>query len=496
MSDQLAIVTQAAITGGGPGQDFTDPSITDATTFVIWTATGATAADTNTDDAIMSIGFSDAHGNNVGLCWTADDAVATSDLQTQASTDHSVLIRTGAGTADGHAQVSAMIAGGATLTWTDLPAVARLISAVIGAGFSDAQCGRFAATTTPGNETVGFQADFIIFASGGNTAAIGEGTANADAEPSFGVVVRTDLVQKSIYNEWNQTGAGTTDADSIIETAFAAGEILNGAKTGVSITAIGATTFTRVAENATTTPDVIYLAVKFARPRQVAAIIESFAGTTGFQSFTQAGFPAYFVFGGANLLTATDTLTDGATASTFAQIMALPGVQRSHTIRHQEGISPPTDATSRSSANPLVLYDHLGNVATQAAFVSADAQGFTWNFSSATAGTMVLLVIGAPPQVPIPRRRKPRRAHRAAIRPRRPQIPLGKAAAGFVSLLKHFVRQRLQRVLRLRQPRRVFVPTTEEIERVSADEQGVIQEGGAVRGGIFEGGAVEGIIQE
>lgn len=301
---------------------------------------------------------------------------------------------TAAATNQGLATATA-ISGGIRLSFSAVDATQSYkLTVLMCAGDSQAFVGSSSATSTPGSETgVGFEADFVLTQSisGSIGAAVSYGN---DATPGFGAAINgASITQAAIIEGWEQL---QSDADGSAETDRFAGNYNAGAGELVQITAFGADGWNHVAD--TGSPTYVYLAVKLSDPgRRFGVAMEALPGSGGPTSFTGLGFKPAIALLGANLLTASDTATDGPTVSTFGLgcFSAASLVEGSAAMAQDEGAG--TAATvSMADSKAIHLEDEVGTSAVVGTYNGSVTDGFSINLSTATVGRMVVFGIGFP----------------------------------------------------------------------------------------------------
>lgn len=402
MADEFAVVHTVADTGGGT-QDITSSDITDFAGAII-ILNGATALSTDTSHARMTVAFCDASGNMFSSARRAEDGntavpeTVTWGSQSLLQIGHPTATSSGAptliGTAEAVPRSTSGVANGIRLNWTNTPDAAYRMTAILFGGSTNVAVGQDNVPTTATLVNLGFEPDFVCFHSQhGNYGPTSAAALDYDVGLGFAVNDGSET-QASLLELWD-SGTEPVDADGYVSTVEAAGEISGGAENHVTVTAFSASGFTWDAE--TSVVPAQYFALEFSEDRTAAVAVETLPGSTGSQAFTGLGIRPEFVFGIANLMTSTNTLVDGATASTESIFMFNADEEYSHSCHHEEGITitnPPTsNAESRTENTALWVYTHDGSEAVDAAFTSLDSSGFTLNFSTATAGRMVVFAV-------------------------------------------------------------------------------------------------------
>lgn len=400
MADEFAIVHTVADTGGGT-QDITSSDITDFTGAIFINPCATTLA-TDTAHARIGIGFCDASGNGACTARRAEDGnTAVPETVTWGSTSRCVVYghptaTTGGaptliGTADPVDRTTSGVANGIRINWVDTPDAAYRMTVILFGGSTSVAVGQGSIPTSPTLENIGFEPDVVFLSTQhGNYGAATSATLDYDIGLGFAVNDGSET-QASIIGLWDNA-TEPVDADAYVSTVEAGGEIVGGSENHASITAFSASGFTWDAESSTIPSH--YLAIEFSDARTSAVAVETLPGSTGNASFTGLGLQPEFVFGIANLMTAENSLTDGATASVETLFAFNPTSEYSSATHQEEGITitnpPTTNANTRVENTALWLYEHTGTEAVDASWVSMDASGFTLNFSTATAGRMVV----------------------------------------------------------------------------------------------------------
>jgi hypothetical protein len=410
VADKFGIVRTVTPTTAGT-QDYTFSGL-GTFSAAIFIVSGAIADDTTRAHGKSSIGFVDSAGNQAGLANRSENARVTNVHNnlgaingTSVTGTTIITFNNTANTIESVAVWSANITDGVRLNWTTPPAVAYEMTVILFGGLLNATAQKNNAATAGGNNiSLGYNADVLIFGCPGEwTSSNSPGSSNNGAWPGIGFCINNgSATQKSIYTNWINLPADTiSDSDAIADSTHAGGAVAQGggSSTSTTISFPDATSFTATASGGS--PDFTFLALKFSDARKLGVALEALPASTGPASFTGAGTKPVLVIGGGNLLTSSDSLTDGATAATFSFFCFNSSTANSAGMAQQEGVdignpTPTTVANSRSSAAPVMLLDHNGALAAQASFTSFDTLGFTLNFSTATTGRGVFLAIGGP----------------------------------------------------------------------------------------------------
>lgn len=404
MSDRFGVVyttTATSITT----QDITSPDLEGENgTWAVLMVVGATADGSTAEHARLSVGFMAADGTEACVGHKTRDDIHTQSHFSYGSGVNGIVIANTAAAAvsDGVANFDSAIAGGIRISWSVAPSAAYKMIVLLGSGSANAIVDT--GTGSSASETVGFQPDFVVTRCLDGTVAGSPFAVNTDISPGLGFAVRMPtLSQASIYGEWT-SGADPTDADAIVSDSNFTGTIQGGADNGIAITGFTSTGWTQ--DNVAGSADFAYLAVQFSDVRYYGIAIENLPSGTGPASFTGLGFRPKVALQVSNLMVTgdgLDTLTDGERAATYSVGAFSSTVQGSATASFQEGKD--TDAGNRGDANcranalPLSLLNHTAGVAAEASLSSMLDTGFQLNFSTATAGKMVVFAIGYPPTI-------------------------------------------------------------------------------------------------
>jgi len=297
-------------------------------------------------------------------------------------------------------EVSAVIAGGVTLSFTTVTGGAQVQGkAIIFAGDSMRSWGGLVETssTTPTQFDVGptvpgddfFQPDLVIVMPTLNS--LDAATRSGNGEAGFGCVVSGAQVSASVNF---RAGVEPSEVDGVVRSARGNCCFRDLARTQCGHTfALNADGFEVTAATTNGTRGR-YLAIKFGGLFNVGAVNESVSGSTGVQNFTGLGFTPDVVLGFSTLMTSLDTLTEDETAAAGGYFIASSGASRAASIREEEAHTGVSVVSARQGDHALLTLDHLGAVAHQATWNGGISGGFSLNFSTATAGKMTLLGIG------------------------------------------------------------------------------------------------------
>jgi hypothetical protein len=398
LADEFAIIRTQAITSGTPGvttQDFTDAALTSFSAAVFFVY-GTTSAGSEEAHARLCAGFVDSNGSGACRSGSAPDG-QTSVLSavTRKASLRCIIVGDPSGTSSGAqvaaAQWSANLSNGVRLLWDVIPDAAYEIVVLLIGGATSTSID----VDSGSSSSAGFEADFV-FTLSSNGSFSSTGSSGFDYEPNLGFFCNeSGIPQSAIHGEW-EGNTSTTDADVIVRNNRAGGEVQGDSETNsLLITAFTATGWT--ATGATT---YAYLAVKLSGTLATSVAVETLPGSSGPASFTGLGIRPAFVIGCANLLTVENTLTDGAGGAVEGLFMFDKDVSFSGCSRMAEGEAisggNPTDTASIFKTEPLYLMDESGTEAVSTSLTGLSGTGFDLNFSTATAGRMVVFAVEGP----------------------------------------------------------------------------------------------------
>jgi hypothetical protein len=409
VADQVAAAT--FVSSNGTTFDITSLSLTDTVMAAALLYSAETTDDANQAEAITGVSFVADDGVSAGE--TTCGMATRSDDGNTATQRANVFKFTGPGTkvailapSDGtgntyqiRSDYNAFITNGLRLTNVTTTSSTKGV-ALMFAGVSRAYCGLVSGTTSPGTaEDVGgagntFEPDLVIFTgSDGNFTGLPSLLNWGIQSLSFAVNDGTNKHRGSLLG-WND-GSDPSDADGIVSTTSIPSMNTVGAFQTVTI-AFTSTGFT--ATSPAGSPDMAYLAIKFADPdTRFDCFNFSIAASTGDQSFS-CGFLPRAVIGMSQLITSEDTQTDGLGG--FGRCIFTESVSRAIAASSQDGIAnvsagTPANAKTYQSDSALVTLANNNTLAHKATLSSFSGSGFTLNFTTAaSAGLFTCLVIG------------------------------------------------------------------------------------------------------
>lgn len=404
MADQFAIATASSPTpplGVPTTVDFTSPDITETVKAAIFIY-GHSATD----------GSAQTHASLGAALW-ANDGDPSSELLSShffvgengqtVSTDCRGFKSSGNLRAldSGHAidvEVSAVaaISGGVRLTFgTGTTGGPIKITAILFAGLSRAWASIESLSTVLTSVDTGsistFRPDMlVVVGSPGNFGALVD-----DFRAQIGFVVGSTHKGQAVRLD---RGLTTPDADGIVDSGEVPFMTVGAAASAIGATfTLDATGYDTQLTTGTTTCPVTVLALKFSSAVRLATSNFAVSGSPGAQSFA-VGFRPQLVLGMSSLISAEDSLTDGATASTATYFAFTDAAARAYGASHNEGSAlsgaAPSLARSIQGDFALLALASDGSVAQQATLTSMSATGFNLSFATATAGRLSALALG------------------------------------------------------------------------------------------------------
>lgn len=413
MADQWAAVTFTTPASSG-NLDITSPSITETFNCAILIYTKETTDDSNRTHGVLGIGFvsteaGDSAANHTTSCIGLEDGVVSADNNTDHSLAHAIRANDGTGVATFPIQATydSAISGGVRLAFTVSGGVQAKCTAILFAGLTRSAVGNATFTDAAaslenvGNSVVGyFEPDLVVFSSSDNALS----TAHANGRLALGFATNTSPIQQVAAYINCDDAADPTDADGYIRSDCCSAGFVGAIRTGMDrfrVTSFAADGFNAIAEDTgdLNSPQANYLALKFSDSTlNLAAKNVAVTGSAGSQSTTAIGFQPSLVFGMSTLLGSVDTLTDGSTASSGGYFAFTSTYERAYSVSAQEGLNTnpaTTVARTRQGDHAVLTLTHDASVAQQASLTSMDSQGFTLDFTTATAGYLTLMAIGA-----------------------------------------------------------------------------------------------------
>lgn len=501
MADQIAVVTVTTPSAAGT-LDVTDPSITEPFSAAIVIFTRETSDGTDNAHVVLGVGFVDADdpgakSEEQAMCMRADnDARTTPDTGTDHDNNLCINALPGpAGASVITAEYSASIAGGVRLNFPTVAAgpVQTKCTVILFAGLARASTGSGTSSVggvaAPVGSPTTFEPHVVLFLNSNNAV----NTLQNDAIPNLGVAVNTSPIEQvASFQSWDDA-TEPTDSDGYLRDdapiAHFAGAITRAMEwASIAFTSTGFT-----ATSTAASPDFHYLALRFSGNVRFAARHLTVTGSTGVQTFP-LDFTPDLVFGMSSLLTSTNTLVDGATASAMGYFVTGRYGSRAYTAHVEEGktnvAAASFNAHTRQEDVAVLTYEHAGTIAQRATWLGATGSGgFALDFSTATAGTLTVLAIQLVPNPPLPVRR-PQRQRRARARIQRRAVVTGGRPIGPQPLRAGFWKavQRIRRAfqVRLRRPPLPLVAPSIAGETTDEGSKGRIYSPGMRRGAVVQ----------
>lgn len=407
MADQFAIATQT--TPASPGTlDITSGDITETVKAAIFFFGANTNDGSISNHGCLGVGMwandgesGSPGGESFGSCWSRGLAGVTSvtDTVSQKSlTFMRTVERDATPLTDMEINAITAISGGVRLTFATTTSQCK-ITAVLIAGSARTWHSQIASTTVSAHENTGaggagtFQPDFLVV-----TGSDGAFSASTDANfrGSLGFVVGSSHAGQYIDID---DGSDPTDADGRIDSTEIPFVNATGRATQAVTFTIDSSGYNHQVTTGAGSPDCLVLAIKLASATaQKACDNLAVSGSAGTQSFS-VGFQPLLVVGSSSLMASEDADTDGGTAATIGHFAFTSSTARAYTACHQEGVAIAigTPSVSKSFQGDFAVATllHTGTMGQQATLSSMTSTGFDLSFSTATAGFLTVLAIGA-----------------------------------------------------------------------------------------------------
>lgn len=520
MVDQIAIVKVAVSnTAVVPfTKDFTSPNITEA-----FSAAVLLFSRTNTDDSAVAggfigVGFIGVNGLqaesslqcSIGPGFENGVAANAGGLTARSATTCIRIPNNAVAALRVVAAYDSSISGGVRLNFTQCDD-AITVTAILFAGLSKAATGGCTHNDTSStHEEVGaavdqFQPDLVIFVPSDSTLT--SDTPNGALGLGF-ALNKAGIPQISAHLNYDQN-TDPTDSDGFYRSDVASCSFIGDrivSQDRFAITSFDSTGWNALAVDTgdLNSPQANYLALKFSSALRMACANMPVAAATGNQAFNSFGFTPDLVFGMAHLLSTSNTIVDGPTASAGAYFVTGKHGSRSVSFSMQEGldINPATSVSKTQQGDHAVTcLEHTGTLALQAEWVGGSSSGgFVLNFTTAAqVGTLTALGIQLNFSAPRLQRRRARRAtRRSRMRYRRTRAVGGvRVGQTFAQLWRAVQRFRRAMQVRLR-PRRAVLHLAPTVTPVFSDEvadpAGGVFSAGSKRGDVFGGGSAEGSV--
>jgi hypothetical protein len=405
VTDQFAVATGDS--PAAPGTfDLTDPSITETCQAALFFYSHSLTNAATTDHGCLGVAAwaddGDAGSENRGCMYTRGVAgiTSTADVRTYQQSDFLATIESDATPAvDLLVDSVTAIAGGVRLNVATTASRSK-VTAVLFAGVARAYVSRIAATVTLAHEDAGdvtqFRPDVLIVfgAEGGFSPSVKD-----DFSASLGFVVDGGAHAGAFVDI--DRGTDPAEPTSRVD-GTTLPYIVQGTGVLQSVTfTIDATGYNH--QSTVNSPDLVVLAIQFDTDVQV--MTDNQAVTTGASQAFVAGFQPALVLGMSTLLTAENTTTTDATAGTAGFFAFDATAAHAYTGGHDcvAGISAGTPSVSKSRQDDkaVLTLTHAGAVAQEATLTAFTTTGWTLAFSTATAGHLTFLALGAGNQVSV-----------------------------------------------------------------------------------------------
>jgi len=359
-----------------------------AALFVVTKATSDGSAATH---AVLGMGATDGT-NQWAIGNMARDAQSSTQCARRAMTDECVMIMVDTGpSVDGEAAFSSWITNGVRIDWGDAPAAAYLLTVVFFAGTDlSVDVGTFTFASTVNTDTdvtsVGFEADAVLFASHANPI---NDTGYTSFFASFGIALNSSPVRQYSAAITDRHAQATTNINGLTSDDYAISILYNGSNYLAgeigSFDASGFSCTTRV--NNGGGEQIGYLALSFGGAVDFEAGVVATPTSTGNQSITDPGFTPQAVLLGLSRCATLDTVeTDQLDAGVFGISVFDEDDEYCNSTQSEAGVGT-SDTQSLSDDSVVNLPEGDGTAGHVASFVSFDANGWTWNFSTTDTGS-------------------------------------------------------------------------------------------------------------
>lgn len=401
MSFKVAMTRVAA--GMGATQDITTADLGGLTPkAAILIAVQATANNTFRDDAGMSYGFVSGASNQGVMSIFADDNQDSMVCKRRSTTSYCVMLIDDSGSVNGRASFNSWISNGIRISWADNFDNAYFITAIFFAGTQlSASVGKFTPASVQNNSVnvtaPNFRPNFLFFTGGRSTFA---DTVLNDCFLYMGVC-DDSLNQYSTYMRTrNSTGASQNTCE--IQQNRAVYDQLG--STALEITAYTGSGFTATTRDANwvANDDILYLALKMANHDNHVQVINP-KTSAGNQGYTGYGHTPQFVF---IIPTFSTAYASNSECSVGTGKWAQGPYNVEDMITNESSVGVSNTKSLSDNGNIIQHSDDAGSAAAgyTASFVSADADGFTLNFSTTQAPTVLWISATMEEEQPEPTR--------------------------------------------------------------------------------------------
>lgn len=420
MTDQFATVT-VTIPSGSTTYDVTDVGITET-----WSAAFGIYQSHATDDtdvsgliqgtcSIINSSFGQAVGVDRSMCAHGrNSALSAPDYNDWASYPDSaptIIVADPTSTAITGTLLfeatSSAISGGFRLTISTSTADIKF-RFILFAGLTGAANGFFGGAATSGTEDTPtgagagrFEPDVVLL-HGSKLGSVSTNTSDADVSLGFCI---NDGSQTQAYGGvvWRDVDEPSA-AVGRVGTAGCAGGSTSGSFVDLVISGFSSTGFTWTKATSAGL-NTAYLALKFSSDFMVAGVAQALTSSAGSQTISGYGFGPQVAIGFSCLLTSANATLSNSTAGGAGLFISGTDSSRACTVHGEVGktVGIPNasfNCHSRSEDVALLTYSHTGTVSQRATWSGVTADGFTLNFSTATAGYLVAFGLSfmPPPQ--------------------------------------------------------------------------------------------------
>lgn len=391
MGVTVAIARVAADTSGGI-QNITTTNLNDLIPKAVYFiySIGITD-DTPVANASFGVGAATSTSERWSTCFSVENGQGTTDSGRNGDSSNCIIILDGNGATDGLADFVKFIPNGVRINWSTAPSSAYGITAVFFAGTDvSAQGGTFTAENASGDTVdvngVGFEPDIVLLVTPGLTTFTSSG---GNAYLSVGAAVNDGSDTQSCWYFYDNTNVGTVDVGGLISDTYGTGQHnSSGWIWGGEIGSFDANGFSCTTREGASGSDVVaYLAIAFNGAVDFALDVINTPIVTGNQDQTFAGFTPQAVICGLTHLTAVNTTTTSGDAGSVGVCAFDEKSEYCTSVQDEDGEAT-SDTQSIIDSQSVNMPNDDGTDGHVASFVSFDANGWTWDFTT-TEGTAV-----------------------------------------------------------------------------------------------------------
>jgi hypothetical protein len=385
--------TRVACNTGTGNQDIT-ADLGDLTpAAALFTIVAATADGTPADHAVMGTGAATSTSERWAIAGSAEHNVGTTDCYRRMETDRCVLILNPAdGTVDGEADFVSFITNGVRINWSDAPSAAYYLIVDLFAGTDlSAKALTFTMAATEDDTvdvtTLAFEADVLLVVSHCSSTV---DSTDDHCFISLGVVLNKDPLQQYSLQFKTIDDFSTSTVGNELRDDYGVGASTGGlAPWDGEFSDFDASGFSCTTRNSTGGAEVGVLALAFAAAVDFWAGVLDTPTSTGNQGVTDPAFTPQWVHCALSQLPAVNTGYGDGNAGSIGVCSFDEDDENCSSVQDEDGEAT-TDTQSLSDDTAVNLPNDDGSAAHVAAFVSFDANGWTWNFTT-TEGTAVKL---------------------------------------------------------------------------------------------------------